>query len=210
MNNAPDTIVEVVEHETDRPAFSDRGDQPVHETPADDQNHPAKPPRKTRKRKPSGAGKSADSMTDEELLREAGIEPIFSTSEAAEFFDRSNQWLYWGLREGVFLDEDGVAITPDRVGESDHGRRRFTVSILRDIMKSSYRRGNLSDEQLAVVMRRIKLAEERIEWREREGWHYTHLGRNRHRWVKPDLTAWNSKAGEWNLKPGVKLRNHAD
>jgi hypothetical protein len=210
VNNAPDTIVEVVDHTADRPAFSDRGDQPVHETSFDDQNHPAKPPRKPRKRKTTGSKKSADSMTDEELLREAGIEPIFSTSEAAEFFDRSNQWLYWGLREGVFLDEDGTAITPDRVGESDHGRRRFTVSILRDIMKSSYRRGNLSDEQLAVVMRRIKLAEERIEWREREGWHYTHLGRNRHRWVKPDLTVWNSKVGEWNLAPGVKLRNHAD
>lgn len=209
MNNAPDTIVEVVDHETDRPAFSDRGDQPVHTPSAPDtgsETHPQKPPRKT----PRRARRSADSMSNEDLLREAGIEPIFSTSEAAEFFDRSNQWLYWGLRTGVFTDDKGVTITPERIGESERGRRRFTVSILKDIMKSSYRRGNLSDEQLAVVMRRIKLAEERVEWREREGWNYTHLGRNRHRWVKPELTVWNSSAKEWNLAPGVKLRNHAD
>lgn len=208
MNNVPDTIVEVVDHTADRPEFSDRGDQPVHTPPADtDEKHPQKPPRKPSRRR---SKKPVDTMTNEELLREAGIEPIFSTSEAAEFFDRSNQWLYWGLRTGVFTDDKGRTITPDRIGESDHGRRRFTVSILKDIMRSSYRRGNLSDEQLAVVMRRIKLAEERIEWREREGWNYTHLGRNRHRWVKPELTVWNAKDKEWNLAPGVKLRNHAD
>ena len=79
-----------------------------------------------------------------------------------------------------------------------------------EIMQSSYRRGNLDADQMVTIMRRIKFAEQGIEWREREGWHHTHLGRNRWRWLKPDLTVWNDDAQEWNLKPGVKLRNHRE
>ena len=104
----------------------------------------------------------------------------------------------------------GRPSTPDRIGHPVRGRRRFTIPILKEIMKSSYRRGNIDGEQLTTIMRRIKFAEQGVEWREREGWHYTHLGRNRFRWLKPDLTAWNAKAGEWNLAPGVKLRNQVD
>lgn len=201
--NDSDTIVEVVDHATDRPAFSDRGDQCVHEQEIET---PIKAKKKPRKRNP----RAADEMSDEELLRDAGVEPIFSTSEAAEFFDRSNQWLYWGLREQVFTEADGTPIDPDRIGHPVRGRRRFTIPLLREIMKSSYRRGNLDGEQLTTIMRRIKFAEQGIEWREREGWHYTHLGRNRYRWLKPEMTVWNSKAGEWNLHPDVKLRSHTD
>lgn len=193
--NDSDTIVEVVDHKADRPAFTDRGDQAVHDKPKKPRRKPSRP---------------ADQMTDEELLREAGVEPIFSTSEAAEFFDRSNQWLYWGLREQVFTGTDGTPIDPDRIGHPVRGRRRFTIPILKEIMKSSYRRGNLTGEQLTTIMRRIKMAEEGVEWREREGWHYTHLGRNRHRWMKPELTVWDDKNGEYKLAPGVKLRNHID
>jgi hypothetical protein len=202
--NDSDTIVEVVDHATDRPAFSDRGDQPVH---AQETETPPAAPKKPRKRRNPRA---ADEMSDEELLRDAGVEPIFSTSEAAEFFDRSNQWLYWGLREQVFTEADGTPIDPDRIGHPVRGRRRFTIPLLREIMKSSYRRGNLDGEQLTTIMRRIKFAEQGVEWREREGWHYTHLGRNRYRWLKPDMTVWNSKSGEWNLHPDVKLRSHTD
>lgn len=198
-----DMIVEV--DATDRPEFSDRGDQPVSSTETNDKN--SSPRFRTRTRR---ANRPADQMTDEELLAEAGVEPVFSTSEAAEFFDRSNQWLYWGLREKVFTDAAGNAIDPDRTGNPVRGRRRFTVPILMEIMQSSYRRGNLDADQMVTIMRRIKFAEQGIEWREREGWHHTHLGRNRWRWLKPDLTVWNDDAQEWNLKPGVKLRNHRE
>jgi len=208
VNNVPDTIVEVVDHTADRPEFSDRGDQPVH-AKKPKPNPTRKPRRKRPVPAPPGEAKTADQMSDEELLREAGVEPVFSTSEAAEFFDRSNQWLYWGLREGVFTGDDGSAIDPERIGHPVRGRRRFTIPILKEIMRSSYRRGNLDGEQLAIIMRRIKLTEEGVEWREREGWHYTHLGRNRHRWVKPELTVWNPSAREWRLAPGVKLRNQS-
>lgn len=186
--NDSDTIVEVVDHTADRPAFSDRGDQPVREKKI-------RPPRPASKRRRKGP--AADQMSDEELLAEAGVEPVFSTSEAAEFFDRSSQWLYWGLREKVFTTADGTPIDPDRIGHPVRGRRRFTTSILKEIMKSSYRRGNLDGEQLKVIMRRIKYAEQGVEWREREGWHHAHLGRNRYRWTPPELTSWDSKRGEW-------------
>lgn len=162
----------------DRPAFSDRGDS-------------AMPGPGARRHK------SAAQMSDEELIAESGLEPIFSTTEAAEFFDRSNQWLYWGLREGVFLDEHGEAITPERIGSEERGRRRFTIPILRDIMNSSYRRGNMDSDHLKVVLRRIKLAEEGVEWRALEGWRHVHLGRNRHKWVRPEKAYYDELAGEW-------------
>ena len=71
-----------------------------------------------------------------DLLADAGVEPIFSTTEAAEFFDRSNQWLYWGLREGVFTDDEGQPLDPERIGDPNKGRRRFTIPVIKNIMYS--------------------------------------------------------------------------
>lgn len=180
-----DSLIGVVEHPADRPETSSRGDSVVDTTIID-----------------------VEDMTDEELLSEAGVEPIFSTSEAAEFFDRSNQWLYWGLREKVFTYEDGTPIIPDRIGDAVHGRRRFTAPILKEIMRSSYRRGNLDADQIKTIMRRIKYAEQGVEWREREGWKYVHLSRNRWRWVRPGDAVKDPKSKEWVLRPGVKLDRH--
>ena len=171
-------MVEVVDHRADRPGSDDdRGGQPVG------------PP-------------SIEMPTDEELMAEAGVEPVYSTSEAAEFFGRSNQWLYWGLRQGVFTRGDGVVIELDRDGDPGKGRRRFTLSVIKDIMQSSYRRGNLSPEDLRTIMRRIKFAERGVEWREVEGWRYVNMGRNRHRWVHPDLAV--MRDGEWVMRPKPK------
>ena len=69
---------------------------------------------------------------------------------------------------------------------------------------SSYRRGNMSQEELKTVMRRIKFAERGVEWREREGWRYANLGRNRHRWTHPSECVMRS--GEWWDKSKVKKR----
>lgn len=199
MNPNDVDMVEVVDHTADRPQFSDGGDSVV-VSPAVEP--PAKPKPKKPRRKPM---RDPDLMSEEELMAEAGVEPIFSTSEAAEFFDRSNQWLYWGLRENVFTHADGSPIDPERIGDPVKGRRRFTLPIIKEIMKSSYRRGNLGSEQLKTIMRRIRYAEMGVEWREREGWKYAHLGRNRHRWVKANDAVWNAKLQEWNLRPGVKV-----
>lgn len=184
-------IVEVVaDSDVDRPVFSDRGDSGV-----------AKP-----SSKPPVDPVAA--LTDEELMAEAGVEPVFSTSEAAEFFDRSNQWLYWGLREEIFTHDDGTPILPDRLGEPDTGRRRFTVPLIREIAKSTYRRGNLTPDELKTIMRRCRYTELGVEWREREGWKYVHLGRKRYRWVHPDSAVYDQKAKEWKLKP--KARKSTD
>ena len=193
-----DIIVEVVDHTVDRPEFSDRGDQP---SVIDDIPTVTVVPVPEEKKKPKRK------TTQEELWNDAGVDPIFSTSEAAEFFDRSNQWLYWGLREGVFTHADGTLIEPERIGHPVRGRRRFTIPIIKEIMKSSYRRGNLGPEQLKTIMRRVRYAQEGVEWREREGWKYIHLSRNRYRWVRPELVEKDSK-GNWVVKPGVKLRQN--
>ena len=100
-----------------------------------------------------------DTISDEELLADADLELIYSTTETAEFFDRSNQWLYWGMREGIFVYPDGTPITPERVGDDENGRRRFTLPIIRAILKASYRRGNVEPEELKHILRRIRIAE---------------------------------------------------
>lgn len=109
-------------------------------------------------------------ISDEDLLSGAGVEQIYSTNDVADFFDRSNQWLYWGLRENIFTYEDGSPIEPDRVGDPDVGRRRFTLPIIKEILLSSYRRGNISPDQLKKILRRIRIAELGGNWKTREGW----------------------------------------
>lgn len=86
-----------------------------------------------------------------------GVEKVYSTSKAAAFFGRSNQWMYWGLRNGIFTYKDGSPILPERIGKG--GRRRFTLPIIREIALSCYRRGNLSEEELQAIMAQILLAE---------------------------------------------------
>jgi hypothetical protein len=86
-----------------------------------------------------------------------GVEKVYSTSEAARFFGRSNQWLYYCLRHEVFTYKDGRAIQPERVAPL--GKRRFTLPIIREIALSCHRRGNLRIEDLHVIMAKILLAE---------------------------------------------------
>jgi len=99
-------------------------------------------------------------MLDKEFDPDAlldDVEKSYSTSQAAKFFGRSNQWLYWGLREEIFTYKDGTPILPERAGKN--GRRRFTLPLIREIAKSCYRRGQLSEDELHDVMAKILLAE---------------------------------------------------
>lgn len=97
-----------------------------------------------------------DSATSQELL--AGVEKVYSTSEAAKFFGKSNQWLYWGMRNNIFTNPDGTRIEPERIGKG--GRRRFTLPVIRDIALSCYRRGNLKEPELKEIMVKIARAEQ--------------------------------------------------
>jgi hypothetical protein len=208
MNPTDADMVEVSES-ADSPEFSDRGYSVV-PVPVDTPPLPPDEPKPTRRvHRGKGPANSVDAISDEELMTEAGVDPIFSTTEAAEFFDRSNQWLYWGLREGVFTDDDGVPLDPSRLGSPHRGRRRFTLPIIRNIMRSSYRRGNIHPDHLKVILRRIKYAERGIEWREQEGWRHVHLGKSRYKWVRPEDAEWDTKAKEWRETPEAKQRRES-
>lgn len=202
-------MVEVSESASS-PEFSDRGYSvvPVKFYPASNNDPPApeEPENRPVSRHRVGPSDLVDSITDEELMTEAGVEPIYSTTEAAEFFDRSNQWLYWGLREGVFVDDFGVPLDPSRQGAPDRGRRRFTLPIIRDIMRSAYRRGNIHPDHLKVILRRIKYAERGVEWREQEGWRYACLGKSRYKWVRPEDAIWDAPSREWHERPESRKR----
>ena len=109
----------------------------------------------------------------------AGVPQVYSTSEAAEFYGRSNQWLYWGMRNKIFRypgirQPDGVIkthyddgteipfekrdiIEPERIGKG--GRRRFTLPIIRAIAISCYNRGNFKKDELLEILTRVKHAE---------------------------------------------------
>lgn len=105
--------------------------------------------------------KAAMRAFGEEVLLN-GVEKVYSTAKAAGFFGKSNQWMYWGLRQDdpgaqVFTYKDGTPILPERVGKM--GKRRFSLPIIREIALSCWRRGNLTEEELQEVMAKILLAE---------------------------------------------------
>jgi hypothetical protein len=95
-------------------------------------------------------GFKSDSLLD-------GVQKIYSTAQAAAFLGYSPQWIYWGLRNEVFEYKDGTLILPETVGKMK--RRRFTLPIIREIAMSHFRRGNLTEEELNEVMKRVLLAE---------------------------------------------------
>lgn len=114
----------------------------------------------------AAAGMKALGAEIEEALREADAaatdEPpastaVYSTAEAAQLFGRSDTWISRGLRDGVFVYPDGSAVEPIQIGKG--GRRQFTVAMLRAMAWSSYRRGNLSGEQLEGVLAELSRGE---------------------------------------------------
>lgn len=88
------------------------------------------------------------------ILDAAGVEKSFSTKEVAEFFGKSDQWVYWVMRQGL-KRQDGTEIEPERVGASR--RRRFTLPNIEDIAIALYQRGTLAEDGLREVL--TKLAE---------------------------------------------------
>ena len=97
------------------------------------------------------------------MIAAAGIQKFYSTKEAAGFFpgnsgadgkSKSDQWLYWGMRERIFIYPDGRVIEPTKVGK----RMRFTLPIIFEIAMSCHRRGILPEHELKEVLKRILLA----------------------------------------------------
>ena len=86
-------------------------------------------------------------------------EKFFSTGQVAEFFGKSVQWVYWGMRDRVFTYPNGSVIEPDRLGKN--GRRRFTIPVIREMARSCYRRGTLGEDGLRDILADLARAEER-------------------------------------------------
>lgn len=93
------------------------------------------------------------------------VSKVFSTVETARFFGRSRQWVYWGLtpdpKTGIapFSYRDGSPIVPERVPMGELQKRTFTLPDIYEIARIWQRRGNLNDEELEDVMKRILIAE---------------------------------------------------
>jgi len=94
------------------------------------------------------------------------VEKSYSSAEVVEFFNKSKQWLYWGMRTKdaagntvtpVFVYRDGTPIEPIFIGKGK--RRRYTLPIIREMALSCYRRGNLKEPELRKVLAKITAAE---------------------------------------------------
>lgn len=92
----------------------------------------------------------------------AGLEPVYSTEEAAQFFSKSTQWLYWGLKPrdqgggGLFCYPDGRPIEYKKLGKRDI--KRFSLSNIKDMGVSLYQNGTIRMPELKEIIRKIQLA----------------------------------------------------
>ncbi|WP_137876269.1 helix-turn-helix domain-containing protein [Rhodococcus sp. Q] len=90
------------------------------------------------------------------LLAAHACPKTHSTAEVARIFGKTDQWVYWVLREGV-TRADGSLIEPERVGKGN--RRRFTRSVVEEIAVALYRRGTLGHDGVCQVIANLDAAE---------------------------------------------------
>ena len=110
----------------------------------------------------------------------AGIARVYSTEEAAEFFAKSPQWLYWGLtpREegggGLFYKQVTDPETGELLHDPDtgdplmepiepdkHGKRgilRYDLDTIKAMGVSLYQRRTIDKEGLQEIVRKIHMA----------------------------------------------------
>jgi hypothetical protein len=96
-------------------------------------------------------------MPDEALI--AGIEKWYSAAEVAEFFGRSNQWIYDRFKKQKFTYRDGTLIVPMMTGGPKKPRMRFNLELIRALVDSCYRDGIVKHKELKVIMRRVAVSE---------------------------------------------------
>lgn len=84
-------------------------------------------------------------------------ETFYSTGEVAALFGRSVQWVYSGMRSGIFTQADGTPIKPLKAGK--YGRLRFTLPMLRDMARACYRRGVIGEDEMLDLLSVLECAE---------------------------------------------------
>ncbi len=77
-------------------------------------------------------------------------ERIYSTREAAGLLGQPLNWISWGLRQQFFTYADDTPIEPLRVGRSR--RRRFTLSMIKEMARSCQRRGVMNRRECERVL----------------------------------------------------------
>lgn len=100
---------------------------------------------------------AADEVAERSVEQNVVDEKIYSTAEVAKLFGKSTQWCYWAMRNNMFTRPDGTVIEPIQLGQGR--KRRFTIPMLRDIARSWYRRGNLSENELGEILAVLSQAE---------------------------------------------------
>ena len=96
----------------------------------------------------------AGTPVEEPPAEEEPRERHLSTAETAALLGKSPEWVSRGVREKAFVYADGSVIEPLRHRNSN--RRAFTVSMVRAIAWSAYRRGTLSPKRLEEVLARVR------------------------------------------------------
>lgn len=81
-----------------------------------------------------------------------GLEPTYSAREASAMLGRSYGWLDQNLRSGQFTRSDGSPVRPQR---TPGGYRRFTLEMLRDIVKASAQRGWFSTDEIRSALYKV-------------------------------------------------------
>jgi len=130
-----------------------------------------------------------------DILADSGV-PVryYSSPEAAAFFDKTVQWLYWGMRHPPLggrlfiepvLDEDGsplmeeieyddgsVEVVPmvrdipvTRLNNDPLGKRRFDIPTIRKFAVSAYQQANIKEPKLRAVLERLVVAERGGNWK---------------------------------------------
>lgn len=89
----------------------------------------------------------------------SGIERWYSAAEVAEFFNRSNQWIYDRFKKGKFTYKDGSPIVPVMTGGPKKPRMRFNLDLVRALVESCYRDGIVKREELELILKRVAVSE---------------------------------------------------
>ncbi|MEV0948595.1 hypothetical protein [Rhodococcus sp. NPDC049939] len=87
------------------------------------------------------------------VLAAAGVTKTYSTKEAAGLFGKSDQWVYWVLRQDI-TDENGQPFDIKRVGRGEH--RRYTLDVIQKIGIALYSRGTLKKDGLTKLLTAIE------------------------------------------------------
>ncbi|AVO25003.1 DNA binding protein [Rhodococcus phage Finch] len=88
----------------------------------------------------------------EAVLRAAGVEVYYSTSDVAKMFGKTRQWVQWQISEGRVLGKDGE---PVDFKLSPRGRRMWTADNVKDLAILCYNQRLIDMDGLKKIIRKL-------------------------------------------------------